>query len=160
MTDKENFKLQQILREHNYTITCAESCTGGLISSKITEISGSSDIFKGSIITYSNEIKEKELGVKKSLMIDYGVVSKEVVDSMLDGVLKKFNSTYAIAVSGIAGPNGGSQSKPVGTVVIGIKNIFGYSNIQKFYFKGNRKDIQCKSMEVALNMLLDKLQNL
>lgn len=160
MTNNENILLQNILRKNNYTLTCAESCTGGLISSKIIEIPNSSDIFKGSIIAYSNEIKEKELGVKKETLAQYGVVSKEVVDSMLNGVLKKFDSTYAIAVSGIAGPHGGTKTKPVGTVVIGIKDIFGYSNIQTFHFAGNRKEIQFQSMKIALDMLLYKLQNL
>ncbi len=160
MTNSENIHLQQILRRNNYTLTCAESCTGGLIASKITEISGSSDIFNGSIVTYSNNIKEQELGVNKQTMIDNGVVSIEVVNEMLDGVLKKFQATYAIAVSGVAGPNGGTEDKPVGTVVIGVKNIFGHSDIRKFHFIGGRKEVQIQSMNSALDMLLDKLQNL
>ena len=161
MTQKEKLiKIQDILRKNNWTITCAESCTGGLIASKITEISGSSDIFKGSIVTYSNDIKEQELDVKKGTMIQHGVVSIEVVNEMLDGVLKKFNATYAIAVSGVAGPNGGTKAKPVGTVVIGIKDIFGFERIKKFHFDGDRKMIQKLSMKTAFNMILEKLQNL
>ncbi len=160
MSEENNILMQQILRENNYTITCAESCTGGLISSKITEISGSSDIFKGSIITYSNDTKEKELGVLKDTMIKNGAVSLEVVSQMLDGVLKKFDATYAIAVSGVAGPNGGTDTKPVGTVVIGIKNIFNFQEIQIHHFKGNRKEIQLQAMDMALLMVFKKLQNL
>jgi nicotinamide-nucleotide amidase len=160
MKNEKNIMLQQILRKNNYTITCAESCTGGLIASKITEISGSSDIFKGSIVTYSNEVKEKELGVKKETMVQYGAVSIEVVSQMLDGVLKKFDATYAIAVSGVAGPNGGTKDKPVGTVVIGIKNIFDFSEIKTFHFIGNRKEIQLSAMDRAFDMILNKLQNL
>ncbi|MBI3874088.1 MAG: CinA family protein [Arcobacter sp.] len=160
MKIEENILIQKILRDNKYTLTCAESCTGGLIASKITEISGSSDIFKGSIVTYSNEIKEQELGVKKETMVNYGVVSIEVVSEMLVGVLKKFNATYAIAVSGVAGPNGGTDLKPVGTVVIGLMNIFGYKNIQQYHFTGDRKNIQLQSMEMALYLLLNKLQNL
>jgi nicotinamide-nucleotide amidase len=161
MTQKEKLiEIEDILRKNNWTITCAESCTGGLIASKITEISGSSDIFKGSIVTYCNEIKEQELGVKKETMIKYGVVSIEVVNEMLDGVLKKFNATYAIAVSGVAGPNGGTKEKPVGTVVIGIKNIFGFSKIEKFHFVGDRKIVQESSSNKALEIIFKKLQNL
>ena len=153
-------EIENILRKKNYTITCAESCTGGLIASKITEVSGSSDIFRGSIVTYCNEIKEQELGVSKDTMIKYGVVSIEVVSQMLDGVLKKFNATYAIAVSGVAGPNGGSKEKPVGTVVIGIKNCFGFCQIEKFQFNGNRKTVQESAVDRALTMIFEKLQNL
>ncbi len=161
MTQKEKLiEIEDILRKNNWTITCAESCTGGLIASKITEISGSSDIFKGSIVTYCNEIKEQELGVKKETMIKYGVVSIEVVNEMLDGVLKKFNATYAIAVSGVAGPNGGTKEKPVGTVVIGIKNIFGFSKIEKFHFDGDRKTVQKSSSNKAFEIIFKKLQNL
>ncbi len=160
MTNKKNIILQQILRINNYTVTCAESCTGGLIASKITGISGSSDIFRGSIVTYCNKTKEQELGVKKETMVEFGVVSIEVVNEMLDGVLKKFDATYAIAVSGVAGPNGGTKDKPVGTVVIGVKNIFGFSQIEKFHFDGNRKIVQKSATNRALGMLLAKLQNL
>lgn len=160
MTQKEKLiEIENILRKHNWTITCAESCTGGLIASKITEISGSSDIFRGSVVTYANEVKEHELGVKKETIIQYGVVSKEVVSQMLDGVLKKFNATYAIAVSGIAGPNTTCE-KPIGTVVIGIKNIFGFEKIKEFHFTGDRKMVQKFSMESSFNMILEKLQNL
>jgi len=161
MTENQKvIEIENILREHNWTITCAESCTGGLIASKITEISGSSDIFKGSIITYSNEIKEQELGVKKETMIKYGVVSVEVVKEMLDGVLKKFNATYAIAVSGVAGPNGGTKDKPVGTVVIGMKNLFGFEKIERFQFDGDRKMVQESSSNKAFEIIFEKLQNL
>ncbi|MCI0500776.1 MAG: CinA family protein [Epsilonproteobacteria bacterium] len=161
MTQKEKvIEIENILRKHNWTITCAESCTGGLIASKITEISGSSDIFKGSIVTYCNEIKEQELGVKKETMIKYGVVSIEVVNEMLDGVLNKFNATYAIAVSGVAGPNGGTKDKPIGTVVIGIKNTLGFKRIERFHFEGDRKNIQESSSNKAFEIIFEKLQNL
>ena len=152
-------EIENILREHKWTITCAESCTGGLIASKITEISGSSDIFRGSIVTYCNEIKEQELSVKKETMIEHGAVSKEVVSQMLDGALKKFDATYAIAVSGVAGPNGGTKAKPVGTVVIGVKNCFGFERIEKYHFNGSRKEVQESAKNRAFEMIFEKLQN-
>ena len=118
--DNDMINLQNLLRKHNKTITCAESCTGGLVASLITRISGSSDIFNGSIVTYSNKIKNQELNVENETLEKFGAVSTEVVNEMLEGVIKKFDANFAIAISGIAGPNGGTKNKPVGTIVIGI----------------------------------------
>lgn len=151
-SSKDMIDFQTILKENNQTITTAESCTGGLISSMITEISGSSEIFKGSIVTYSNEIKEQELNVNKNTMIEYGVVSCEVVEEMLVGVLKKFDSDFAIAVSGVAGPSGGTENKPVGTVVIGVMSSKGTKDIQIYHFKGDRKQVQLQAAKTALNV--------
>ena len=144
--------LQNYLRKNNQTITTAESCTGGLISSMITEISGSSSIFNGSIVTYSNDIKEQELKVKKETMIKFGVVSCEVVEEMLIGALNNFHADYAIAVSGIAGPNGGSEQKPVGTVAIGVMSKNGVKKIDIFHFKGERKEVQIQTAKTALKI--------
>ncbi len=150
-------KLQMLLKANNQTVTSAESCTGGLIASKITEVSGSSSIFRGSIVTYCNEIKEQELNVNKQTMIENGVVSIEVVREMLNGVLMKFDASFAMAVSGVAGPNGGTKSKPVGTVVIGVMNK-NYDEIIKIYhFKGDRKEIQEQASQWALKMNLEIL---
>ena len=156
MNIKRMIDFQKRLKNKNMTITCAESCTGGLIASKITSISGSSSIFRGSVITYCNEIKEQELNVSKQTMIDNGVVSIQVVDEMLDGVLKKFDASIAIAVSGIAGPGGGSIDKPVGTVIIGIKSTCGYVNIQKYHFRGKRNDIQKMATSRAFEIIFNK----
>ena len=150
-------ELQKILKDKKHTITCAESCTGGLIASMITQISGSSAIFHGSIVTYSNEVKQSELHVQKQTMIDHGVVSVEVVKQMCHGVLKKFDANYAIAVSGVAGPTGGTKNKPVGTVAIGIISSFGDENIALYHFDGSRKEIQMqtanKAFEIIFNIL-------
>lgn len=151
-------QIQEILIKQNQTITCAESCTGGLIASKITANSGSSAIFKGSIVTYCNDIKEQELGVKKQTMIDHGAVSIETVYEMLEGVLKKFNSTYAIAVSGVAGPTGGTEQKPVGTVVIGVLSSYGDNIIDIFHFQGDRNSIQNQACDKSFELILQILQ--
>ncbi len=156
--DQKMIEMQNIFRENNWTITCAESCTGGLIASKITEYSGSSDIFRGSIITYCNEIKEQELGVKKETMIRNGVVSTEVVKEMLEGVIKKFDATWAIAVSGVAGPNGDTPNKPVGTVVIGVKNTFGFEKIERYHFNGDRKNVQESAKDRSLEIIFENLE--
>jgi nicotinamide-nucleotide amidase len=149
---------QNLLRENNKTITTAESCTGGLIASMLTEVSGSSDIFKGSVVTYSNEIKSQELDVKKETLEKYGAVSTQVVDEMLDGVIKKFNANLAIAVSGIAGPNGGSKNKPVGTVVIGIFGNEISKNIEVCHFNGNRKEVQTQAAKYSLKKIFNFFQ--
>jgi len=151
--DNDMLIFQNQLKEHNKTITTAESCTGGLIASMITEVSGSSNIFNGAIVSYSNEIKQQELKVKEKTLIDNGAVSIEVVDEMLEGVIKKFNSDLAIAVSGIAGPNGGTKDKPVGTVVIGImgKNIG--QDIEICHFEGTRKEVQIQAAKYSLKKI-------
>ena len=158
--EEKLYKIFAIFRKNAYTLTCAESCTGGLIASTITDYEGSSSIFRGSIVTYADTIKEQELGVKEQTITTFGVVSIQTVKEMLDGVLKKFNATYAIAVSGLAGPDSGSVSQPVGTVVIGVKNIFGYEDIRVFFFYGTRKEIKQSAVNSAFEMILVNLQNL
>lgn len=149
--------LQNLLLKKNETITCAESCTGGLVASYITQNSGSSAIFRGAIVTYCNAIKEQELGVKKETMMQYGVVSCEVVEQMCQGVLKKFNANYAIAISGVAGPTGGTKNKPVGTVAIGIMGINTIKNIKMYHFVGDRIEVQIQAAKTALNTIFEIL---
>ena len=149
--------LQNLLIKKKETITCAESCTGGLVASYITQNSGSSSIFKGSIVTYCNEIKEKELDVKKETMIEYGVVSSEVVEQMCQGALKKFNANYAIAISGVAGPTGGTKNKPVGSVAIGIMGINTIKDIKMYHFVGDRVEVQIQAAKTALNTIFEIL---
>jgi len=153
-TKKDMIKLQDLLRKHKKTITTAESCTGGLVASMITKISGSSDIFNGAIVSYSNEVKHQELRVSSNILEKYGAVSKEVVHQMLNGALKKFNASFAIAISGVAGPKGGTKNKPVGTVIIGIANNLGAKKIKRFYFTGTRVEIQKKSAQTSLREIL------
>ena len=137
------------------SIVFAESCTGGLLSSQITSVSGSSQVFKGSVIAYSNELKNLLLNVSKNLLNTYGAVSEEVAESMAIGVKNKLNSDWAISVSGIAGPTGGNESKPIGLVYIAIA---GPNNkvvkIKKQYNSlKNRNEIQRLSVNECLNSL-------
>lgn len=150
--------LQNLLRNNNKTITTAESCTGGLVAHLITNISGSSDVFDGGIISYSNRIKNQELNVKNQTLEKYGAVSVEVVSEMLKGAIKKFNANYAIAISGIAGPGGGTKNKPVGTVVIGICDDNNNEEIEVFYFDGTRIEIQNKAAKSSFSKILKFLQ--
>jgi nicotinamide-nucleotide amidase len=129
--------LGKLLREKNKTVSIAESCTGGMIAEMITSVPGSSDYFPGSIVTYSNEIKINELGVKKETLDKYGAVSEETVLQMAEGVRKKFKTDYSISVSGIAGPGGGTEEKPVGTVWLAVAGAEG-SFAKKFQFGDNR----------------------
>lgn len=115
-------ELGNLLKQSGQTVSTAESCTGGKIASLITSVAGASIYYPGSIISYANRIKEKELGVKKSTLKKFGAVSEQVVKEMISGLLKRMKTTYGIAVSGIMGPDGGSDEKPVGTVWIAVGN--------------------------------------
>jgi len=136
------------------TITIAESCTGGLLASKITSVSGASNILHGSMVTYSNEIKEKWLGVRKETLEQYGAVSQECVSEMLDGIQKAAEASIAVAISGIAGPTGGTKEKPVGTVYIGVLNG-DLKRVEKFFFEGDRTFIQELAARTAIEMIID-----
>ena len=150
-------KIIQKLTEQKQTISFAESCTGGRIAAAFTAISGASNILNGSCITYSNEIKHSWLGVSQKVLDNSGAVSEECVSQMLDGIQKMANSDYAIAVSGIAGPTGGTELKPVGTVYIGILTP---SNKEVFHslFEGSREDIQEQSTVFAIEKLAKTLK--
>lgn len=152
--EQDMIELQKILFDNKKTITTAESCTGGLIASMITKISGSSNIFNGAIISYSNEIKNQELKVKNETLKNYGAVSIEVVNEMLDGVIKKFNANFAIAVSGIAGPTGATKNKPVGTVVIGICDDKCHKMVDIYKFDGTREEVQIQAAKTSLKEIL------
>jgi nicotinamide-nucleotide amidase len=150
--------LAKTLSNKSYTISVAESCTGGNISHLITCITGSSNYFKGSVIAYSNEIKEELLGVNNSILRTYGAVSKQTVEAMAIGVRQLLKTDYSIATTGIAGPTGGTNEKPVGTTWIAVSNSAGVVS-KKFIFSDDRnRNIQRASL-TAINMLL-KLINI
>jgi nicotinamide-nucleotide amidase len=141
------------------TVSTAESCTGGNIAKLLTSISGSSAYFKGSIVAYSNEIKIKLLEVPENIINKHGAVSKEVVKDMALGAIKAFCSNYSIAVSGIAGPTGGTPEKPVGTVCIAVATDNGTVITENFLFGDNRERNIVRSSVAALNMLRKMLIN-
>lgn len=145
----------KILLQQQATVCTAESCTGGMIAWKITSVAGASDYFKGSIVSYSNEAKKDLLGVKESTLNQYGAVSEETVREMAIGAMERFHATYSVAVSGIAGPSGGSTEKPVGTVWIAVaKNEKVIA--KKFLFPGNRE----RNMELSAINGLSMLRKL
>ena len=115
-------KVVDLLHKKNLVMACAESCTGGLIAKRITDVSGSSAVFNCGVVSYSNEIKENVLGVKKETLREFGAVSEQTVREMVEGVLKISGADIAVSVSGIAGPNSDNTSKPVGLIFIAVSD--------------------------------------
>ena len=138
----------------NISISVAESCTSGLIASKITSISGSSAYFKGGIIAYQNETKVNVLGISKRLIDEKTEVSSEVVEQMALNVQDKFNSDFSVVTSGYAGPLGGTLKNPVGTVFIAIATQSEVIS-SKFYFSGNRQSIVNQATDKSLRVLIE-----
>jgi PncC family amidohydrolase len=146
-----------ILKARGLKLAAAESCTGGLIGSRITDIPGSSEYFLGSIVAYAYEVKVSLLGVPWDTLNSYGAVSRETVLAMAHGARNLLQSDIAISVSGIAGPGGGTLEKPVGTTWIGLVSGGG-EWASKFQFSGNREENKSFAATAALQMLLDYLQ--
>ena len=142
----------EMLRTRGETVATAESCTGGTIASLITSISGSSDYYPGSVVSYSNEVKVGTLGVSQVNLDTHGAVSKEVVEEMASGIRQMMNTTWGIATSGVAGPNGGTEEKPVGTVWIAIAGEEGVRS-KVFRVGAERKSNIMRSALTALNFL-------
>jgi nicotinamide-nucleotide amidase len=148
----------RLLIENKKTVSFAESCTGGLVSKKITDTSGSSAYFKSSAVTYSNESKMKLLGIKEETLRDFGAVSEETAKEMAEGTLRVSDCDYAVSVTGIAGPGGATKEKPIGLVFIAIASKKG-TQIFKYNFSGNRKDIRERAANTALDVLRRKILN-
>ena len=148
----------EMLTQKGLTIATAESCTGGLISHLITEISGSSHYFIGGVVAYSNQIKESLLGVQSNTLTQFGAVSSQTVQEMASGVREKFNAGIGLATTGIAGPTGGTPTKPVGLVWIGISTIDKTWALDSQFTDGRHQVIKKaarKALRLLLNYLLD-----
>lgn len=145
-----------LLTQHKKTVATAESCTGGAIAARITRISGSSAYFRGSVVAYANDIKEKQLGVPASAITNHGAVSQPVVEAMAEGVRNRFKTDYAIATSGVAGPEGGTKEKPVGMVWIAVSTP-ARTVARVFHFGNNRERNNTLSVLSGLNMLRKEL---
>lgn len=148
----------KILSRHGKTVSCAESCTGGLISSLFTSVPGSSEYFLGSVTSYANSVKQNVLGVPASIISSHGAVSSECVAAMAEGVRRITGSDFSVATSGIAGPGGGSEEKPVGLVWIGVSSQMGTETF-RMVFKGDRKRNIDRFAANALNLLRAKIKN-
>ena len=146
----------EALTKREESVTFAESCTGGRIAAAFTAISGASAVLNGSCVTYSNEIKHLWLGVEESVLENYGAVSRQCVAQMLTGIRNLAGADYALAVSGIAGPTGGTELKPVGTVYIGLQTPFS-QEVFHCFFHGNREQVQEQSLVFAIEKLHESL---
>ncbi len=142
----------KILKDRRETLSVSESCTGGMLASRIVDIPGSSNYFFGGIVSYSNEVKKKFLGVSQNNLIKYGAVSPKVAVQMAIGIKKNIKSTYSIGITGIAGPDGGTPEKPVGLVYISLATP-DKVYVRKYTFVGSRNTIRTRTTTAALNML-------
>jgi nicotinamide-nucleotide amidase len=144
----------QLLKRH-WRVATAESCTGGLAAGAITAIAGSSDWFDRGFVTYSNDAKRDVLGVTETTLRDHGAVSERTAIEMADGALSRSNATLAVSITGIAGPGGGTLSKPVGMVCFAWARKSGATTSATHYLPGNRAQIRSASVAIALRGLLE-----
>ena len=147
-----------VLTRRKETLALAESCTGGFIANQITNVPGASKMFKGGIVAYSNEAKENFLGVRTATLRKYGAVSKEVAAEMAEGARKRFSADYAIAVTGIAGPTGGTKDKPTGTVFIAIAGRSG-TIVERKSNKFSREKFKKVTARQALDLLKKQIRS-
>jgi len=145
-----------LLRAAGRTLTTAESCTGGLVAERLTRVPGSSDYFLGGAVTYTNELKIKLIGVPPELIAEHGAVSEPVARAMAEGVRRALGSDFGIGVTGVAGPGGGSEAKPVGTVHIAVADEVRTDH-RKIRFPGDRERVRQHSSQLALEMLRRRL---
>ena len=151
-------KLTDLLKANNFKLVTVESCTGGLLAAAITHKAGASDVFERGFVTYSNESKNEELGVTMETLAVHGAVSAETAQEMADGALKNSHADLAVSITGIAGPGGGSDTKPIGLVYFGYALKGGSSGSVKEHFKGSREHIQSQATTSALKHMISVLE--
>lgn len=149
-------KIAEILIEKNLKIAVSESCTGGLLASAFVDYAGISSVFEQGCVTYSNEAKMSRLGVKKETLDKFGAVSCETACEMAEGIAKTSKTDIGMSTTGVAGPGGGSDEKPVGLVYIGLF-INGKASAKRFDFKGSRNEVRSQAVEAALKLLYEEL---
>ena len=149
--------IYNIMSDKKLSLATAESCTGGLLGNRITNQSGSSSFYKGGVITYSNNLKANLLNIKPDLIKKHGAVSLKIAQLMATNIKRKTNSNYGLAITGIAGPTGGTEEKPVGLVYVSVSGK-NRTIIKKLYLKGKRKQIKYLSTEFALKLLKNLLE--
>jgi len=143
----------KLLSARHQTLATAESCTGGLLSHTLTNIPGSSNFYRGGVVAYANDIKVRFIGVPAGLIQKYGAVSAQVARAMAEGIRKKTKADFSLAVTGIAGPSGGTRTKPVGLVFIAGATL-RQTSLKRFIFKGTRLQIKAQAAKAALGLLL------
>lgn len=146
----------QFMTEHKLTLSAAESCTGGMFSARVINTPGASAVYEAGFVTYANKAKHKLIGVKKKTLKEYSAVSKETAKEMVKGTLKATGADYAVSITGIAGPGGGTVEKPVGLVYIGCGRKH-HIVVKQYHFSGDRTQIREASVENALLQLREVL---
>ena len=149
----------RLARQAGASISCAESCTGGLVAAALTDVPGASDVFVGGVVAYSNVLKTQILGVPDGLLERFGAVSQETAAAMTDGVRRLADTTHAVSVTGIAGPGGGLPDKPVGLVWFGLAAPNGVS-VSTRTFMGDRAGVRARATVTALDLLRRALAGL
>ena len=152
------FNVARLLEQKKLHVTTAESCTGGLIAGTLVNVPGISEWFGEGYVTYSNEAKEKLLGVSHETLVNYGAVSEQTAKEMAEGAAKAAGAQVAIAATGIAGPDGGTAEKPVGLVYLGCF-CKGMVRVEKHMFDGDRVQVRTQSVRAALKLLKSMLEN-
>ena len=145
-------EIGQLLLSRGESLATAESCTGGLIAHRLTEVAGSSAYFRGGVVAYANELKERLLDVSPADLVAHGAVSEPVAAQMAEGVRRRLSADWGIGVTGVAGPSGGSPEKPVGTVYVAVAGPEAVS-VKRFQFEGDRSAIKAQTAEAALSLL-------
>ncbi|CAM2998385.1 nicotinamide-nucleotide amidase [Vibrio diazotrophicus] len=149
--------LGELLLKHKQILVTAESCTGGGVANAITEIAGSSAWFDRAFVTYSNEAKQEMIGVEGQTLAEFGAVSEPVVIQMVQGALKNSNATIGVSISGIAGPTGGSEEKPVGTVCFAWADKSEWLKVETQHFTGDRSAVRTQAVIHALETIKEHL---
>lgn len=144
-------KVANLLKKHNHTVAVAESLTGGLISSRLTRLAGSSDFFIGGIVSYNTLVKVQQVGVDPKVIAKHGVVSEETAIAMAEGIKQRLKTDIGLSVTGVAGPDP-MPGAPVGLVWVGL-SVAGEKKAKKFMFEGNRDDIRQRASQAALGMI-------
>ncbi len=153
----ENELLVHLLAQKKLTISCAESCTGGMVAAAITDVAGSSEVFKRSFVTYCDEAKHEMLGVDQDILDNYTAVSPQCAEAMARGCAKFAGADVAVSVTGIAGPGGGTEDTPVGCVYIGFY-VNGMAVTERHLFDGDRRQVRRQAAERAIHGMLGLLQ--
>ena len=152
------YEVVELLQKNKLKVTFAESCTGGLLSARLVNVPGASEVFKSSVVTYSNKAKRKLLGVNKCTLKVFGAVSSQTAAEMAIGAMRRLGADVSVSITGIAGPGGGTDKKPVGLVYIAC-NVLGNVTIKECHFSGERLDVRMASVEAALNLMNDCLNS-
>ena len=152
------YEVVELLQKNKLKVTFAESCTGGLLAARLVNVPGASEVFKSSVVTYSNKAKRKLLGVNKCTLKVFGAVSSQTATEMAIGAMRRLRADVSVSITGIAGPGGGTDKKPVGLVYIAC-NVQGNVTVKECHFTGERLDVRTASVEAALNLMKDCLRD-